>query len=195
MGMPLISRRWDKDQKELDRVFRGPKQYRWPIWLISYSEATRFTAQKYLETVRWCEAHNRPVPRHTLYPRTKGFVSTVKELAGSSSVTAIYDLTIAYAHQGRFMEAPGFWESLAHPHLDREWRFHVHVDRFDMADLIGKSDIELAKWLETRWMTKSKRLEQLRCDLESGRDWAPKAEVNEINGVHGTNDVDGKKHR
>lgn len=31
MGMPLISRRWDRDQKELDRVFKGPKQYRWPI--------------------------------------------------------------------------------------------------------------------------------------------------------------------
>jgi 1-acyl-sn-glycerol-3-phosphate acyltransferase len=31
MGMPLISRQWDKDQKELDRVFKGPKQRRWPI--------------------------------------------------------------------------------------------------------------------------------------------------------------------
>jgi 1-acyl-sn-glycerol-3-phosphate acyltransferase len=31
MGMPMISRRWDKDQQELDRVFRGPKSYRWPI--------------------------------------------------------------------------------------------------------------------------------------------------------------------
>jgi 1-acyl-sn-glycerol-3-phosphate acyltransferase len=25
MGMPLISRRWDKDRQELDRVFKGPK--------------------------------------------------------------------------------------------------------------------------------------------------------------------------
>lgn len=31
MGMPLISRKWDKDQRELDRVFRGPKTYRWPM--------------------------------------------------------------------------------------------------------------------------------------------------------------------
>lgn len=31
MGMPLISRNWDKDQRELDRVFRGPKVFRWPI--------------------------------------------------------------------------------------------------------------------------------------------------------------------
>lgn len=31
MGMPLISRNWDRDQAELQRVFRGPKQYRWPM--------------------------------------------------------------------------------------------------------------------------------------------------------------------
>jgi hypothetical protein len=31
MGMPLISRKWDKDQQELDRVFRVPKTFKWPI--------------------------------------------------------------------------------------------------------------------------------------------------------------------
>ncbi len=31
MRMPLISRRWDRDQKELDRIFEGPKVHRWPI--------------------------------------------------------------------------------------------------------------------------------------------------------------------
>lgn len=35
MGMPLLSRRWDKDQEELDRVFRGFKQFKWPICKLS----------------------------------------------------------------------------------------------------------------------------------------------------------------
>jgi hypothetical protein len=108
----------------------------------------------------------------------------VKELGGTSSVTAIYDLTIAYAHKGRFMEAPGFWESLSEPHLEQNWRFHIHVDRFEIADLVGKSDIELARWLETRWIAKSQRLEQLQSELEKGRDWAPKARANGTNGLH-----------
>jgi hypothetical protein len=103
----------------------------------------------------------------------------VKELAGQSSVTAVYDLTIAYAHCGRFMEAPGFWGSLFEPHLDQSWRFHVHVDRFEISGLIGKNDAELANWLESRWMAKSKRLVQLQKDLEDGRDWEQKAEANE----------------
>jgi 1-acyl-sn-glycerol-3-phosphate acyltransferase len=44
MGMPLISRRWDKDQRELERVFRGPKVYKWPMckeMVIPCSELTR----------------------------------------------------------------------------------------------------------------------------------------------------------
>ena len=161
------------------------------VGLISYSEATRFTAQKYLETVQWCKENARPVPRYTLYPRTKGFVTMVKELAGKSSVTAIYDLTIAYAHEGRFMEAPGFWESLSESNFDKDWRFHVHVDRFEIADLVGLSDAELAKWLEGRWIEKGKKLEQLQNDLENGLEWTQKALTNGANGVNG---VHGKKH-
>src|SRR5271168_736692 len=106
MGMPLISRKWDKDQQELERVFRRPKTYKWPICqstspdfahsptnqhpvetllltlplpgLISYSESTRYTPQKCLETIQWREANNKAIPRYTLYPRAKGFVVTVK---------------------------------------------------------------------------------------------------------------------
>ncbi|ETN44357.1 uncharacterized protein HMPREF1541_10537 [Cyphellophora europaea CBS 101466] len=170
-GMPLISRNWERDQTELQRVFRGPKQYRWPIWLVSYSEATRFTPQKYLETVQWCKEKGKPVPRYTLFPRTKGFVATVKELRQSSSIQAVYDLTIAYAHQGHFLEAPTMWDSLSRPNLDRDFQLHVHADRFDIKDFADKSDDELAQWLEDRWMAKSKKLEALQEELDTSKQW------------------------
>ena len=143
--------------------------------LISYSEATRYTPQKYLETVQWCKANHKPVPRYTLYPRTKAFVTTVKELGTSSSVKAIYDLTLAYAHNSRFFEAPPMWETLSQPALDKDWRFHVHVERFEINELRGKSDAELAAWLQGRWVEKSKRLEKLQRDLEEGTDWSQTA--------------------
>lgn len=57
------------------------------------------------------------------------------------------------------------------PRVYQDWRFQVHVDRFEIAGLIGKSDTELAEWLECRWIAKSKTLEQLPNDLENGRDW------------------------
>lgn len=31
MGMPLVSRQWDKDAKEMQRVFKGPVAHKWPM--------------------------------------------------------------------------------------------------------------------------------------------------------------------
>lgn len=31
MGMPLVSRQWTNDQKEMDKVFRGVLQRKWPM--------------------------------------------------------------------------------------------------------------------------------------------------------------------
>jgi 1-acyl-sn-glycerol-3-phosphate acyltransferase len=176
MGMPLISRNWDRDQNELRRVFRGPQHYRWPMWLISYSEATRFTPQKYLQTVQWCKEKGKPIPRYALYPRTKGFVATVRELRTSSSIKAVYDLTIAYAHRGRFLEAPTMWETLSQPRLDQDWQFHVHSQRFDISEFVDKSDDELVSWLEDRWMAKSRTLEGLQKELDTIGRWTDATE-------------------
>lgn len=141
------------------------------LGLISYSEATRYTPQKYQQTVQWCKAHHKPVPQHALYPRTKGFVATVKALRGSSSVTAVYDLTLAYAHKNQFLQTPSMWETLSQPRLNENWRFHVHVERFALNQFIDKTDAELASWLEERWLAKSKLLQGLKDDLDHGREW------------------------
>jgi len=99
-------------------------------------------------------------------------VAMVKELRKSSSVRAVYDLTIAYAHAGRFLEAPTMWTTLSEPRLDQDWRFHVHAERFDIEEFASMSDKEIASWLENRWMEKSKRLERLHEDLENDIDWS-----------------------
>jgi 1-acyl-sn-glycerol-3-phosphate acyltransferase len=31
MGMPLVSRQWDKDRQEMQRVFKGPLVHKWPM--------------------------------------------------------------------------------------------------------------------------------------------------------------------
>ena len=35
MGMPLVSRRWTQDQREMDRVFQGVLQRHWPICMYN----------------------------------------------------------------------------------------------------------------------------------------------------------------
>lgn len=163
MGMPMVSRKWMKDKTELDRVFNGIVVKKWPTWLISFSEATRFTPKKYEETKVWCKEKNRPIPKHLLYPRTKGFVTTVQHLRKAKHMKAVYDITIAYGHHDKFLEAPSIWESLSCGGLSghRGYKFHVDVKRIPLEDLPG-SDTELAKWLEIRWMEKGEYLDAKR---------------------------------
>ena len=172
MGMPLITRNWTHDTAEMTRVFAGPSTHRWPIWLISYSEGTRYTSQKYLETVRWCKANGKPAPHYTLHPRTRGFVATIQALCKGSSVRAVYDLTIAYAKDDAFLVAPSMWTSLSEPRLDRAgWRFHVHAERFGIEIFEGMQEAEIAAWLEDRWQAKARVLEGLKKELDEGRGW------------------------
>ena len=84
--------------------------------LISFSEAARFTAPKNIETRQWCKVHNRPAPRYALYPRTRCFMKMVKEVAADSSVTAIYELTIAHAPPSAvYGSAPTSWKVSRNP--------------------------------------------------------------------------------
>ncbi|EJT81231.1 hypothetical protein GGTG_01215 [Gaeumannomyces tritici R3-111a-1] len=168
LGMPMVSRNWIQDKDELSRVFQGIVTRRWPTWLISFSEATRFTPKKYEASRAWCSANNKPQPKHLLYPRTKGFVATVNHLRHAPQVKAVYDVAIAYQKGSRWQVAPTFWDSVSVPGLSvpaggggRGFRFHVHVRRFPIEQL-PQTDEDLARWLEQRWVEKGEWLEGLR---------------------------------
>lgn len=157
-----------RDSQELKRVFHNITRLRLPIWLISFSEGTRLTPGKRAESAAWCAAHARPLPQHLLYPRTKGFLATIRAIRAAPHVKAVYDVTIAYEKQlrprgdgplvGRWLAAPAFWETLSLPGLAARYRFEVHVRRWPMEDL-PREDDELAKWMETRWLEKGEWLE------------------------------------
>ncbi|KAI0600778.1 1-acyl-sn-glycerol-3-phosphate acyltransferase [Biscogniauxia sp. FL1348] len=165
MGMPMVSRNWMRDQRELQRVFSGIVDRKWPTWLISFSEATRFTPEKYEESKVWCEQNSRPQPLHLLYPRTKGFITTVRHLRKAPHVKAVYDFTIAYQHKGRFHEAPNMWETLKLRGISdtHGYKFHVLARRYPLEEL-PHTDEELAKWLEQRWVEKGEWLESKRVE-------------------------------
>ncbi|CAD6505697.1 BgTH12-01187 [Blumeria graminis f. sp. triticale] len=163
MRMPMVSRKWTQDKKELERVFSGITERHWPTWLISFSEATRYTPRKAEEAKIWCKENKKAFPQHLLYPRMKGFVSTVQHLRKAKHMKAVYDMTIAYSHENKFLSPPSIWESLTLDSLStrRGYKFHVDVRRFLIADL-PQTDGELASWLESRWVEKGKFLEDKR---------------------------------
>lgn len=92
---------------------------------------------------------------YLLYPRTKGFVSTVQHLRQATHIKAVYDVAIAYQHGDKFMKAPDMLDSLIMGRISERhaYRFHAHVRRFERNDL-PQGDKELAKWLEHRWLEK-----------------------------------------
>ncbi|KAK0660091.1 hypothetical protein QBC41DRAFT_351033 [Cercophora samala] len=162
------TRNWTRDKGELERVFRGVREGGWKTWLVSFSEGSRFTHKKYLESRLWCELNNKPQPEYLLYPRTRGFIATVQHLRKATHVKAVYDLTLAYQCGEEFQKAPTMWETIAVPKLSltREqggmgYRFHVHVRRFPIEELPGDT-AGLAKWLEQRWVEKGRWLEARR---------------------------------
>ena len=141
------------------------------VGLISYSEGRRYTPAERAAAVSWCEKHAKPLPKHLLYPRARGFTATVNALRRSDHVRAVYDFTLAYARGTSFMQAPNFWQTIATPDLRKAgWRFYVGMDRFSIADLPTDDDA-LAHWLEQRWLEKGETLERLREEVMQGKDW------------------------
>lgn len=183
MGMPLVTRNWLKDKTELENVFSNTVQRAFPTCeyleanslagltlhagLISYSEGTRFTKRKYDESLDFCKTGGRRQPMHLLYPRTKGFITTVQHLRKAPHVKAVYDFTIAYQHQGSFQKAPSIWETLSAPEISDQsgYKFHVRARRFPI-DSLPTKDEDLATWLEQLWIEKGEWLEVQRQEWE-----------------------------
>lgn len=64
MGMPLVSRNWDKDQAELQRVFKGPRVYKWPMCMSDYKiSSTTNSVCRAHQLLRSNQIHASEVPR------------------------------------------------------------------------------------------------------------------------------------
>ena len=68
-------------------------------WIGLCPEGTRLSPRKLLASRAFSRQHDKPELRHLLWPRTKGFVATVKGMRGH--VEAVYDLSYVYVTPGR----------------------------------------------------------------------------------------------
>ncbi|CAL8152465.1 unnamed protein product [Prunus armeniaca] len=93
LGFVFLNRSWEKDESNLKRSLQGLKDFPMPFWLTMYAEGTRMTPDKLLEAQKFAASRKLPIPKNVLIPRTKGFVTAVKNLR--SFVPAVYDVTLA----------------------------------------------------------------------------------------------------
>jgi 1-acyl-sn-glycerol-3-phosphate acyltransferase len=142
----FIDRDWTSDREKIRKTFARLVEGDVPVHLVSFVEGTRFTIPK-LEAARdYARQHDMYEPRHTLVPRTKGFVASVEGLR--SHIDAVYDITIAYE-----IGIPTLWQYIK----GLVQRIHVHVRRFEIDSLPESAD-GLRHWLLDRWQEKDELL-------------------------------------
>ena len=90
----FVKRSWAQDEKGIKKTFRHIMDKKIPFWVVSFVEGTRITPQKLAKGQKWAKTHGLYTPKHTLPPKSKGFIATVKGLEGR--LDAVYDITIGY---------------------------------------------------------------------------------------------------
>ncbi|KAJ9062271.1 hypothetical protein DSO57_1012487 [Entomophthora muscae] len=160
MGMLMVRRSWDSDQKKIDRVFSDLVDNKRPVWLISFIEGSRYTTEKCLEAQEFCRSRNLPVLEHVLFPRTKGIMASISKLR-HSHVKYLYDFTIAYQQEGKpFGKAPNLIDIHTVDHLSPPYHFHMHIEKHRLEDL-PTNPAELNKWIIQLYQRKDTLLSQL----------------------------------
>lgn len=161
MDMIMVTRNWMRDQRELKRVFDPIRALKLPIWLVTYLEGTRYTPQKCLESQRFCESRGKETLQHVLYPRHKGFFTTLTQFR-HTHVKFVYDFTLVYYNldEKKIQRPPTPVETHSYGDLSRHYKFHIHVRRFAI-DEIPEEEEAVTQWLEQRWKDKDEVLEAM----------------------------------
>ncbi|WVQ93203.1 hypothetical protein IAU59_000267 [Kwoniella sp. CBS 9459] len=162
-GMILISRNWTSDQRLLEQTFSRIKANAHKSWIILYPEGTRRTPKKLLQSQAFARENDKPELDHVLFPRTKGFASTVQALR-KSHVKHIYDLTFLYSSPEGWKDQhaiPTLAEMLSCDDLHkRGYGFRIHVRRIPI-DTLPLDEKGLKAWCEDAWVKKDRLLDEM----------------------------------
>ncbi|WWC73087.1 uncharacterized protein I206_107052 [Kwoniella pini CBS 10737] len=159
MGMILVSKNWTNDKRLIERAFSRIKANQHPCWIVLCPEGTRRTKSKLLKSQVFAREKCKPELKHLLFPRTKGFVSTVQALR-NSHIKYIYDLTLLYQSPKQYKwRVPALAEQLSCDNLAKKgYKFRIHVKRIPISEL-PNDDESLKIWCEDLWKAKDDLLD------------------------------------
>ncbi|KAK1402752.1 1-acylglycerol-3-phosphate O-acyltransferase [Heracleum sosnowskyi] len=157
----FLERNWASDENTLKSGLRQLCHFPRPFWLALFPEGTRFTQAKLEASQEYASAAGLPIPRNVLIPRTKGFVSAVKNLR--SFVPAIYNITIAVPRRD---PRPTMSRIIS----GQSFVVHVHIKRHLM-DELPVTEGGISQWCKDMFVEKDALLElHLRRDTFNGKD-------------------------
>ena len=170
-GFPMLHRRWELDRKSIEGMFELFKEYRFPIWLVSFVEGSRYSDDKIKASQEFARTRGYKETRWVQAPRTRGIAASLHGVRGSH-IRAVYDVTLAY-HDRKlgWMKSPSFWDVIF-GRVSGLTTF-VHVERIPIEDIPGAQiedantrEEQVGKWLRERFIEKDLRLESLRQQLQ-----------------------------
>ncbi|WVQ63890.1 uncharacterized protein L199_002046 [Kwoniella botswanensis] len=183
MGMILVSRNWTNDQRLIEQAFKRVKENHHPCWIVLCPEGTRRTDSKILRSQAFARQKGKDELQHVLFPRTKGFVSTVQALR-TSHITYIYDLTLLYQSPGNGnnkWKVPSLADQLNCKDLTRKgYRYKIRVKRIAISELPQDQE-SLKRWCEDRWKEKDDLLDR----------WMNDSKLNNGNGIEAKMGING----
>ena len=147
LRMPFLSRNWNRDRKRMQRVFSALLEDKMPYWLLLFVEGTRFSPKKLNRSQNYSRESRRPILRHLLGPRVKGFVASFQTL--EPSIDAVYDVTIGFSRKQ---------PNLVDLFYGRVRAIHLHVRRFSPSDL-PLEEQSLSDWIWNVYREKDELLE------------------------------------
>ncbi|KAF8937697.1 hypothetical protein EDD21DRAFT_367480 [Dissophora ornata] len=170
MGMLFISRNWQQDQIKIDKMFARILDIQAPVWVTSFLEGSRLTPSKLAASQKFMLGRGLPLLSNVMMPRTKGFIACVNKFRGTH-VKCVYDFTFAYYHKTKGFGVPPDLVRVHSAQLSPEYKFHVHVRRYNIDDL-PKDDDKLSEWVVEKYVEKDAFLEKMKeswtDDIEGG---------------------------
>ncbi|XP_031281556.1 1-acyl-sn-glycerol-3-phosphate acyltransferase PLS1-like [Pistacia vera] len=146
----FVDRSWAKDEKKLKESFQALKDFPTPFWLTIFTEGTRLTPDKLLQSQEFALSKGLNIPKNVLIPRKKGFVAAIENLR--SFVPAIYDVTIAIP---KSYPTPSLFRILKRESTP----ITIHIKRYSMKQM-PESTEEIAQWCIDRFSAKDAMLEK-----------------------------------
>ncbi|TDH72166.1 hypothetical protein CCR75_000993 [Bremia lactucae] len=144
----FLKRRWVDDQVKLRKFLPFLKSVEPEASYLLFPEGTDLSKNNLEKSAVFAKSNGLMLRQYTLYPRTNGWTFMFPLL--SSQLSAVYDVTmfyVDYASNERPSEA-----SLLNGRLPRMIVFYI--ERVKISSLRGKSESELATWLERRFERK-----------------------------------------
>ena len=145
----FLTRKWDKDQSELQEKIYYFNGLNYPLQLLLFPEGGDMTYKTKERSDQYADDNGLPRYKYCLHPRTTGFVCVMNALR-SGGLDAVYDVTIGYPDTISKTELQ-FGKGI----MPRE--VHFYTKSYDAKDL-PLDDDGLAQWCKDRWREKEERL-------------------------------------